>query len=205
MLLNERLVSAFSMDATPERLLRVAAKLFAEQGFAGASMRRIAAQADITQAAIYHHFANKQELYIAAVRFLHHEKIAGLNSIMQLQEAPRDKLRLLVVRLLDLFDADPDFRHIYFRELIEGDDSRLRELAEGVFAEFPQSLDRLWRELAPHMDSHLMMMSLAGLVLHHLEVRKLTPLMADGDVQKTQLPVLADHISQLLLKGVSSP
>jgi AcrR family transcriptional regulator len=193
------------MDATPERLLRIAAKLFAEQGFAGVSMRRIAAQAEITQAAIYHHFTSKEELYFAAVRFLHHEKTAGLNNIMALQESPEEKLRLLVVQMLELLDADPDFRHIYFRELMEGDELRLKELADSVFAEIPEVLEQLLRELAPHLDSHLMMMSLAGLIFHHLEVRKLTPLLPDGNLHKTQLPVLADHITTLLLNGVNKP
>ena len=168
-------------------------------------MRQIAGEAAITQAAIYHHFASKEELYFAAVRFLHREKIAGLNSIVQLAACPREKLRLLVRQMLELLDADPHFRHIYFRELMEGDDSRLKELADSVFAEIPEVLGELLQELAPHLDNHLMMMSLAGLVFHHLEVRKLTLLLPDGNLEKTQLPVLADHITTLLLNGVRRP
>ena len=168
-------------------------------------MRRIAAQAGITQAAIYHHFTNKKELYFAAVRFLHQEKFVGLNSILAVSAAPEEKLRLLVVQMLELLDADPDFRHIYFRELMEGDESRLKELADSVFAEIPEVLEQVLHELAPHLDSHLMMMSVAGLVFHHLEVRKLSPLLPDGNQEKTQLPVLADHITTLLLNGMSSP
>jgi TetR/AcrR family transcriptional regulator len=124
---------------------------------------------------------------------------------MALQESPEEKLRLLVVQMLELLDADPDFRHIYFRELMEGDELRLKELADSVFAEIPEVLEQLLRELAPHLDSHLMMMSLAGLIFHHLEVRKLTPLLPDGNLHKTQLPVLADHITTLLLNGVNKP
>ena len=193
------------MQDTPERLLRIAAKLIAEQGFAGVSMRQIAGKADITQAAIYHHFASKKDLYFTAVRYLHHEKIAGLTSIMQQQVSAEEKLRLLVKQMLELLDADPDFRHIYFRELMEGDESRLRELADSVFVEIPEILEELLHELAPHMDSHLMMMSLTGLILHHLEVRKLTPLLQDGSTEKTRLPLLAEHITTLLLNGVRSP
>ena len=193
------------MPATPERLLKIAAKLFAEQGFAGVSMRQIAGEAGITQAAIYHHFANKEELYFAAVRSLHQDKIAGFNSITQLDVPPPEKLRLLVIKMLELMDADPHFLHIYFRVLMEGDESRLKELASSVFTEVAEVLEELMRDLAPHLDSHLMMLSIAGMVFHHLEARKVTPLMPGGTVEKTQLPVLAEHITTLLLHGVHRP
>jgi AcrR family transcriptional regulator len=192
------------MDATPERLLEVAAKLFAEQGFAGASMRRIAGEAGITQAAIYHHYANKEELYFAAVRHLHQDKVAGFSSISQMNIASPEKLRLLGIKMLELLDADPHLLHIYFRELMEGDESRLEELAKSVFTEMAEVLEELMGELAPHLDSHLMMLSIAGMVFHHLEARKVTPLLPGGTLEKTRLPVLAEHITTLLLNGVRS-
>jgi hypothetical protein len=47
-----------------------------------------------------------------------------------------------------------------------------------------------------------MMMSLAGLVFHHLEVRRLIPLLPGGSEAKSRLPVLAEHITALVLNGV---
>lgn len=190
------------METTPDKLLDISAKLFAEQGFAGVSMRQIAREAGVTQAAIYHHYANKEDLYFAAVRHLHLDKIAGISSIALSHDTPEQKLRQLVEVMLQLMDADPHFRHIYFRELIEGDESRLQELARSVFAEIPEVVESLMKELAPNLDSHLTMMSLTGLIFHHLEVRKLTPYVPDGGVEKTALPLLADHITTLLLYGV---
>ena len=68
------------MEPTPERLRRVSARLFAKQGLAGTSMREIARETGITQAAIYHHYQGKEELYLDAVRTLHREKLHPENS-----------------------------------------------------------------------------------------------------------------------------
>ena len=193
------------MEPTQERLLTVAAELFAEQGYAGTSMRKIARAAGITQAAIYHHFASKEQLYYAAVKFLQEEKTTRVTEQLATDLPAEERLKTLVQLLLELLDADPHFRHIYFRELLDGDEIRLCELATNVFADLSHVIEGLMRELAPHLDSHLTMMSVAGLVFHHLEARKLSPFMPGGKSEHSELPVLADHITTLLLKGVRTP
>ena len=190
------------MEPTPERLLRVSATLFARQGLAGTSMREIARAAGVTQAAIYHHFPGKEALYLEAVRTLHREKMQSLSGVLELEAPPPEKLRQLVWRMLELMDADPDFRHIYYREMMEGDEERLRELVDGVFADIMEVMKPLMKEIAPHLDATLMMMSLAGLVFHHLEVRRLIPLLPGGSEARSRLPVLAEHITTLVLNGV---
>lgn len=54
--------------STRDRILDVAGRHFAERGFAGASVRQIAAEAGLrNQASLYHHFRNKRALYEAAL------------------------------------------------------------------------------------------------------------------------------------------
>jgi DNA-binding transcriptional regulator YbjK len=50
---------------TRERILDVAEALFAERGFAGTSVRDIAASAGLTAASLYNHFDGKEALYDA--------------------------------------------------------------------------------------------------------------------------------------------
>ncbi|MFT6288721.1 MAG: hypothetical protein ACJA09_003485 [Alcanivorax sp.] len=47
-------------------------------------------------------------------------------------------------------------------------------MADGVFLDIHQFLIDLMAKLAPHMDSHLMVLDLTGLIFHHLEARKLS-------------------------------
>lgn len=48
-----------------EKIMQVARKLFLQYGYNGISIRTIAAEADLTTGAIYFHFKNKRDIYLA--------------------------------------------------------------------------------------------------------------------------------------------
>jgi AcrR family transcriptional regulator len=52
---------------TRERILREAARLFAEKGFYGTSTREIAAAAEIRQPSVFHHFPTKDAIMLALI------------------------------------------------------------------------------------------------------------------------------------------
>lgn len=58
---------SYSSQLTKERILSCAAQEFLDRGFADASLRRIAANAQATTGAIYNHFHNKEGLFSALV------------------------------------------------------------------------------------------------------------------------------------------
>lgn len=49
---------------TREALLRAAREVFARQGFAGASLNAIAAEAGASKGAVFHHFTSKEALFV---------------------------------------------------------------------------------------------------------------------------------------------
>lgn len=58
-------IDAGGEESTRDRLLRAASGLFARHGFRGVGIRDIARGADVSGAAIYKHFQNKQEILAA--------------------------------------------------------------------------------------------------------------------------------------------
>jgi len=66
--------------STSERIFDAAEFHFAGRGFAGASMREIAASVDLNPASLYNHFASKQALYEAVLE-------RGLRPIFELLDA----------------------------------------------------------------------------------------------------------------------
>ena len=50
------------IEGTKERILRIALELFAQNGYLGTSMNDIAGQLGFTKAALYKHYASKQEI-----------------------------------------------------------------------------------------------------------------------------------------------
>jgi AcrR family transcriptional regulator len=64
---------SFEGERTPERLLDAARKLFATQGYDGASLDDVAAAAGMTKGAVYHHFESKADLFWALAK----ERLSG--------------------------------------------------------------------------------------------------------------------------------
>jgi AcrR family transcriptional regulator len=62
--------------ARREQILRVTLEMVAQHGVAGATMSRIATACGVTQAAIYTHFKNRKELFIAAIDVLYEKPFA---------------------------------------------------------------------------------------------------------------------------------
>jgi AcrR family transcriptional regulator len=54
-------------DDTKERILSAAEKVFAQQGFAGASLRELTREAGVNLAAIHYHYGSKEELLRAVL------------------------------------------------------------------------------------------------------------------------------------------
>ena len=167
-------------------------------------MRNIAVATGITQAAIYHHFSNKDALYFEVVRHLLESKLANLTSELSSLDDPKQRLLALVNSMLRMMHDDPQFRRIYFRELLDGDSKRLADLAQTVFVDLHDTLDALMKLLAPELDSHLLTVSLMGMIFHHLEVIKVSKLLPYGCPEHAEIPVLAQHIGSLFLNGLNA-
>lgn len=94
------------MTAVPtsrERLLELASTVFAEQGYAAASVRDVAASAGLTSGAIYGNFGSKANLLLAAID----AHIAGELAV----DPPEGVVRMDDV-LADLFDRYPERRQL---------------------------------------------------------------------------------------------
>ncbi len=72
-------------SSTRERILNVALDLFTEKGFDGASLREIAERLGVTKAAIYYHFASKDDILMALHMRLHE---IGKDALGQMTEEP---------------------------------------------------------------------------------------------------------------------
>ena len=191
------------MEQTQERLLDAAAELFSKQGYAGVSMRDIAREVGITQAAIYHHFSNKDALYIATVTYLFEQHTLGITEQMSAIDDPALRLELLIGAMLEATEEDPRFRRIYLRELLEGDEQKLAAIAENAFIAFYEPLYALMGELAPDSDPQLLIFSMTGMIFHHLEARKLAPHLPHAAEGNMGIPSLGRHITNLFLHGVT--
>jgi len=64
-----------SADDTRTRILNAAGPVFAEQGFAKATVREICNLAQVNLASVNYHFGGKERLYIEAIKHIHHRRV----------------------------------------------------------------------------------------------------------------------------------
>ena len=65
---------------TQKTLRREARKLFTKKGYSGANTNELVERASVTKGALYHHFANKKELYQAVVEDAEQELVEKLEA-----------------------------------------------------------------------------------------------------------------------------
>lgn len=87
--------------ATRARLLVAAKELFTERGFAGVGTEEIVRAAKLTRGALYHHFADKTDLFRAVHEELERELVESLGKRMAGIEDPWELLATGVCAFLD--------------------------------------------------------------------------------------------------------
>src|SRR5262245_31634459 len=105
---------------SPDRILAAAALEFAERGFAGARVDRIARRARVNKAMLYYHFKSKQGLYRALLRQIFTIAADRLRAIAALDVSPLEKVDRVIAGMAELVGEHAYFPAIMMREVAEG-------------------------------------------------------------------------------------
>jgi Transcriptional regulator len=112
---------------TRQQILDASLRLFSERGFARTTVRDIARQAGITDAAIYYHFDSKRELLEALV-----EERGFLTSLQNLAQvephlALAEMLLWMAAGAVNIMDENRDFLRLIIMEGLGGDEAALEQ------------------------------------------------------------------------------
>ena len=102
--------------ATHRQLLAIARDLFATEGYAHASTEEVVRRAALTRGALYHHFANKQALFVAVLEDVQDEVAQRVAAAAAAESDPWQQL-VLGCRAFLAASVDPQVRRIM---LIDG-------------------------------------------------------------------------------------
>ncbi len=209
---------ASASDAKPEKksrlkgedrrrqLIRAATQVFSLHGFRGTTMRRLAAEAGVSEAMFYHHFPSKEVLYDAILE----EKINSAKQLFYPVDATRAKrdrevLDTIVGNILSESANDVSFMRMIIFGALEGNElsQRFTEKHMQEFYRFLGSfLDERMRDGAMRtMDGRIaaqLLVGMAHMTALYREVYK-DPVMRETDVQ-----ALKDIIVNLFLHGVGA-
>jgi TetR/AcrR family transcriptional regulator, cholesterol catabolism regulator len=155
-------------DHPRERILRVAADLFMNQGYAATSVREIGQRAGISQSALYHHIESKAHL----LRALHERFIVEM--LGQLREAAAseapasERLRSMICVVMQIIEDHQAEVTVFLREAhalpaeIRDPIVRQRDAVDEIFDRTIQAgIDS--GEFRPDIDVHLTRLAILGM------------------------------------------
>jgi TetR/AcrR family transcriptional regulator len=105
---------------SPDRILAAAALEFAERGFAGARVDRIARRARVNKAMLYYHFQSKDRLYRTLLRRLFTLAAERMHAIETADLPPAEKIDRVIAGMAAFIDEHAFFPAIMLREVAEG-------------------------------------------------------------------------------------
>ncbi|MDQ1639963.1 MAG: hypothetical protein QOF62_3302 [Pyrinomonadaceae bacterium] len=192
------------------QILRVAVSLFSQRGFGGTTTKEIAQAAGVSEAMVFRHFANKQELYSA---ILDHKACSGdaMNPEALVAEALKEKddravFERLALGALEHHECDPEFQRLLLHAALEG-----HELAQMFFEKFVRRVYELLGDYVAErqrdgamtaMDPAIVVRAFIGMIIHHSLNNNL------WDPKRRLLRIsnqeAAKQFSDILLNGISS-
>lgn len=162
-------------DERREQILQIAMRLFSEKGFRGTTTKEIANAAGVSEAIIFRHFANKDELYSA---ILDHKACDRRfqNPFEELAEkiAAKDDFGVFYTMTLNALEhhaEDTDFLRLMLHSALE-EHELARTFIEGFITEVYEFLgeyirqrqqDGAFREVNPR----IVVRALIGMFVHH--------------------------------------
>jgi len=185
-----------------QHILSTAVNLFSQQGFSAVSMRDIAKAVDMSTAALYHHFPNKQALYLAAVHCAFAKQASAFCQVWEADVNPEQKLKLFIRCLTEILLTDRDFRRLMQRELLDADDERMQLLAQQVFQEQFNQLMAVIKQISPTGHSHFTALSVLALVCDLVQLQPLSRYLPQWQPQYEQQDFIAQQVIDLVMKGI---
>lgn len=102
-------------EATQRTLRRQARRMFAQKGYAEVATDELVRRARVTKGALYHHFANKLELYRAVVEDMERDLAGEIQAAAAKHRDPGGRLRAMCRAYLDAC-SDPSVARVLVLE-----------------------------------------------------------------------------------------
>jgi AcrR family transcriptional regulator len=117
-----------------DQILKGAASVFAQDGYEGASMSRIAAEAGVSKGTVYNYFTNKAELFTAYIQRECAQSIALLFDDLDPAITPDETLRQVGRRLVTMLLSETGL--VMYR-MVVAECAKFPELAQAFYAVGP--------------------------------------------------------------------
>jgi TetR/AcrR family fatty acid metabolism transcriptional regulator len=92
-----------------QELIEAAGRILTRAGVSGLTIKNLAAEMQFSEAAVYRHFASKEDVVIAMLDYLAENMDQRLQSISKTAQGPEEKLKSIFQNQFDFFAGNPHF------------------------------------------------------------------------------------------------
>lgn len=193
------------------QILRVAVRLFSQRGFSGTTTREIAQAAGVSEAMVFRHYANKEELYAA---ILDHKACSSViwdptELVADAIERKDDRAVFegLALGALEAHEQDCEFQRLLLHSALE-EHELARMFWERTVMQFYDFLGAYIKERQKdgalrQVDPKIVVRALIGMIVHHSLNNNL------WDKQRQLLNIsneeAAKAFTEILLNGIQNP
>jgi len=187
------------------QIVEIAAELFSQKGFRGATTKEIADRAGVSEAIIFRHFSTKDDLYRAILDDMVNQSTERMKENLNEAACRKDDKAYfgsLAYEMLEFHRKDKTFMRLLLFSALEGHDlseiffhSTAREMKNHIRRYIKQRIsDGAFRPVDPALAAR----AFVGMVLNQVQVRNI---FGDDDLRFSNRQ-MADRFVDIFLNGV---
>jgi TetR/AcrR family transcriptional regulator len=109
------------------QILQTLAKMLEEPGGERVTTAALAARLDVSEAALYRHFASKAQMYEGLIQFIEQSIFGLINQIVDQESDALKQLRSIIAMLLGFAQRNPGMTRVLIGDALVTEDDRLQE------------------------------------------------------------------------------
>ena len=130
------------------QILQALAAMLEQPGSERVTTAALAAKLDVSEAALYRHFASKAQMFEGLIEFIETSVFSLLNQIAQGPHEAPDKLRRMLTVLLQFAERNPGMARVMVGDALVFENDRLQQRMNLFFDKVEASFRQVLREAA---------------------------------------------------------
>jgi TetR/AcrR family transcriptional regulator len=130
------------------QILQALATMLEQPGAERVTTAALAARLDVSEAALYRHFASKAQMFEGLIEFIEHSVFGLVNQLGEREPDPVQRSRRLVTLLLQFGEKNPGMARVMVGDALVFENERLQQRMNLFFDKIESALRQNLREIA---------------------------------------------------------
>jgi TetR/AcrR family transcriptional regulator len=128
------------------QILQALASMLEQPGGERVTTAALAAKLDVSEAALYRHFASKAQMFEALIEFIEQTVFSLINQINEKETQPRARVNRIVAMLLQFAEKNPGMTRVMVGDALVNENERLSARMNQFFDKIESALRQSLRE-----------------------------------------------------------